>query len=289
MIIRGAGPCFCAGYDLGAGGTTTWSERSPTSTAGGRATSSTTGSRCGTWRRRSSARSTATAWPAAPSWRRRATSCTSPRTRQIGYPPVRLMSPPDMQWQTWLMGLRHGMEALLTGDSMSGVEAAERGFANRAYPAAELDARRAGDRRAHRQGPARPAGAQQARRPPGDGGDGHPRRHARDAPTSRRSASTSRRRGSTWRRSPPRASPRRSASATASSATTAPTTSRAATSTSSWSANWLHISLYADLEPAGSDRSAPVDELVELGAEVVLERLDHRLDVLLHRARRLVR
>ena len=39
---------------------------------------------------------------------------------QIGYPPVRLMSPPDMQWQTWMMGLRRGMEALLTGDSMSG-------------------------------------------------------------------------------------------------------------------------------------------------------------------------
>ena len=57
----------------------------------------------------------------------------------IGYPPVRLMSPPDMQWQTWMMGLRHGMEALLTGDSMSGVEAAERGFANRAHPAEELE------------------------------------------------------------------------------------------------------------------------------------------------------
>jgi enoyl-CoA hydratase len=57
----------------------------------------------------------------------------------IGYPPVRLMSPPDMQWQTWMMGLRHGMEALLTGDSMTGVEAAERGFANRAHPAAELE------------------------------------------------------------------------------------------------------------------------------------------------------
>jgi enoyl-CoA hydratase len=56
----------------------------------------------------------------------------------IGYPPVRLMSPPDMQWQTWLLGLRHAMEALLTGDSMSGVEAAQRGFANRAYPADEL-------------------------------------------------------------------------------------------------------------------------------------------------------
>lgn len=57
----------------------------------------------------------------------------------IGYPPVRLMSPPDMQWQTWLLGLRHGMEALLTGDSMTGIEGAERGCANRAHPVHELD------------------------------------------------------------------------------------------------------------------------------------------------------
>ena len=58
---------------------------------------------------------------------------------KIGYPPVRLMSPPDMQWQTWLMGLRRGMEALLTGDSMSGTEAVEAGFANRAFPIGDLD------------------------------------------------------------------------------------------------------------------------------------------------------
>jgi len=32
------------------------------------------------------------------------------------------------------------MEALLTGDSISGAEAAERGFANRAFPAVELEA-----------------------------------------------------------------------------------------------------------------------------------------------------
>ena len=139
MIVRGAGSCFCAGYDLGSAATTASSAASPPSTAGGRATSSTTGSRCGTWRRRSSPRSTATASPAAPSWRPRATSSTSPRTPQIGYPPVRLMSPPDMQWQTWMMGLRQGMEALLTGDSMSGIEAADWGFANRAYPLDELE------------------------------------------------------------------------------------------------------------------------------------------------------
>lgn len=45
-----------------------------------------------------------------------------------------------MQFHSWLMGLRQAMEAMLTGDAMSGREAAARGFANRAYPAAELDA-----------------------------------------------------------------------------------------------------------------------------------------------------
>jgi enoyl-CoA hydratase len=60
---------------------------------------------------------------------------------QIGYPPVRSMSSPDMGWHVWLMGLRRAMEAMLTGDSMSGDEAVEAGFANRAYPADELDER----------------------------------------------------------------------------------------------------------------------------------------------------
>ena len=54
---------------------------------------------------------------------------------QIGYPPVRLMSPPDMQWQTWMMGLRRGMEALLTGDSMSGTEAVTAGLREPRLPA----------------------------------------------------------------------------------------------------------------------------------------------------------
>lgn len=60
---------------------------------------------------------------------------------QIGYPAVRLISPPDMAWQPWLLGMRRAMEAVLTGDSMSGTEAVTAGFANRAFPAEELDAR----------------------------------------------------------------------------------------------------------------------------------------------------
>jgi enoyl-CoA hydratase len=58
---------------------------------------------------------------------------------QIGYPPVRLMSSPDMAWQPWLMGLRRAMEMMLTGDALTGVEAVAAGFANRSFPAASLD------------------------------------------------------------------------------------------------------------------------------------------------------
>jgi enoyl-CoA hydratase len=58
----------------------------------------------------------------------------------IGYPPVRLMSPPDMTWQPWFMGARRAMEALLTGDALTGVEAVDAGFANRSFPEGELEA-----------------------------------------------------------------------------------------------------------------------------------------------------
>jgi len=63
------------------------------------------------------------------------------RDARIGYPPVRSMSTPDMAWHVWLMGMRRAMEAMLTGDSMSGEEAVAAGFANRAFDAAELDER----------------------------------------------------------------------------------------------------------------------------------------------------
>ena len=58
---------------------------------------------------------------------------------QIGYPPVRLMSAPDMQYHPWLVGLRNAMELMLTGDAISGEEAVRIGFANRSFPADALD------------------------------------------------------------------------------------------------------------------------------------------------------
>ena len=98
----------------------------------------------------------------------------------IGYPPVRTMSPPDLLWQPWFMGMRRAMEALLTGDSMTGTEAVEAGFANRAFPADRLEAEVLDDRRARRADPGRPPHAQQAHGAPRDGGAGHAHRPARD-------------------------------------------------------------------------------------------------------------
>lgn len=58
---------------------------------------------------------------------------------KIGYPPVRMMSPPDNQFHAWLCGMRPAMEMMLTGDAIDGVEAVRVGFANRAFPAARLE------------------------------------------------------------------------------------------------------------------------------------------------------
>jgi enoyl-CoA hydratase len=57
---------------------------------------------------------------------------------QIGYPAVRF-GVPDMHFHAWTMGMRKAMEAMLTGDSMSGLEAVKLGWANEAFPIEELD------------------------------------------------------------------------------------------------------------------------------------------------------
>jgi len=139
-IIRGAGPAFCSGYDLSANNAVD----QPYHTAGG----------LGQWPRH-----------VVDGWFRMwdlakpviaqvhgyclaggtelATACDLvyvAEDAQIGYPPVRLMSPPDMQFHPWLMGMRQAMESMLTGDSLSGREAAQRGWANRAHPAGRLEA-----------------------------------------------------------------------------------------------------------------------------------------------------
>ncbi len=57
---------------------------------------------------------------------------------EIGYPVVRSMSPPDNQFFPWLMGMRNAMEMMLTGESISGIEAVEKGFANRCFSSDSL-------------------------------------------------------------------------------------------------------------------------------------------------------
>jgi enoyl-CoA hydratase len=139
-IIRGAGPAFSAGYDLSADNRV----GQPFHTAGGH----------GQWPRHV-VEGWFRVWDLAKpviaqvhgyclaGGTELATSCDLvyvAEDAQIGYPPVRLMSPPDMQFHPWLMGMRQAMESMLTGDSLSGAEAAARGWANRAWPANGLEA-----------------------------------------------------------------------------------------------------------------------------------------------------
>lgn len=139
-ILRGAGKCFSAGYDLAQDARI----GRPWHTAGG----------MGDW-----ARHVVDGWFRIWDLQKPviaqvhgfclaggtelATSCDLvyvAEDAQIGYPPVRSMSPPDMQYHPWLMGLRGAMESMLTGDAISGIEAARLGWANRAVPEAELEA-----------------------------------------------------------------------------------------------------------------------------------------------------
>jgi enoyl-CoA hydratase/carnithine racemase len=57
----------------------------------------------------------------------------------IGYPAVRSISPPDNQFFPWIMGMRQAMYMQLTGDSITGKEAARYNFANESYPAEDLE------------------------------------------------------------------------------------------------------------------------------------------------------
>src|SRR5882762_4136453 len=138
-ILRGAGPCFSSGYDLSANN----AEGQPFYSPGGP----------GQW-----ARHVVDGWftiwdLAKPVIAQVHGYCLAGGSElaaccdlvyvaedaRIGYPPTRLMSPPDNQFHPWLMGMRTAMEMFLTGDAITGTEAAARGFANRAVASAELE------------------------------------------------------------------------------------------------------------------------------------------------------
>ena len=141
MIVRGAGTCFSAGYDLGGGNE---GVEYPFFTAAGE----------GQWPRHVT-EGWMSIWELATpviaqvhgfclaGGSELATGCDvvyMAEDAQMGYPAVRF-GVPDMQFHAWLVGMRRGMEMMLTGDSISGVEAEQRGWATRAYPADELEAK----------------------------------------------------------------------------------------------------------------------------------------------------
>lgn len=140
MIVRGAGTCFSAGYELGGGNE---GLEMPFYTPGGD----------GQWPRH-----VTEGWMSI--WdlgkpvlaqvhgyclaggSELATGCDLVYVAddaKIGYPAVRF-GVGDMHFHAWLCGMRAAMEMMLTGDSISGTEAVELGWANRAFPEADLDA-----------------------------------------------------------------------------------------------------------------------------------------------------
>src|SRR6185436_5039398 len=138
VVIRGAGGCFSAGYDLGERARPV--ERAAATTDGWWARHVVAGW-FELWDMATPLVAQVHGWCLA-GGSELATACDLVYVAddaRIGYPPVRMMSPPDNQFHAWLCGLRPAMEMMLTGDAMDGLEAVRVGFANRAFPAERLD------------------------------------------------------------------------------------------------------------------------------------------------------
>lgn len=140
QIIRGAGPSFSAGYELGGGNE---GQEHPWYTAGGD----------GHWPRHVM-QGWMSIWDLAKpviaqvhgyclaGGSELATCCDlvyCAEDAQMGYPAVRF-GVPDMHFHAWFLGMRKAMEMMVTGDSITGKEAAELGWANAAVPADQLEA-----------------------------------------------------------------------------------------------------------------------------------------------------
>ncbi|MFM8303105.1 MAG: enoyl-CoA hydratase-related protein [Actinomycetota bacterium] len=139
-VIRGGGDCFSAGYDLGGG----LMDDPPFHTARGD----------GAWTRQVSetwfrfwnlakpviAQIHGYAIAGATELAQACDLVYVADDARIGYPVVRVASPPDWQYHMPLLGVRRALEIVLTGDDLTGAEAAAIGWANRAFPAAALEA-----------------------------------------------------------------------------------------------------------------------------------------------------
>jgi enoyl-CoA hydratase len=59
---------------------------------------------------------------------------------RLGYPPTRMMSSPDTSFFPWKMGMAHAKYMQLTGTTISGKQAADWGWVAKSFAADELDA-----------------------------------------------------------------------------------------------------------------------------------------------------
>ena len=139
MIVRGAGKCFSSGYDLGSGNE---GQELPWFTPGGE----------GHWPRHVT-QGWMSIWELSKpviaqvhgyclaGGSELATCCDlvyMADDAQMGYPAVRF-GVPDNHFHAWFVGMRKAMEMMVTGDSISGVEAARLGWANASFPEQDLE------------------------------------------------------------------------------------------------------------------------------------------------------
>lgn len=141
MVVRGAGPCFSSGYELGDGNE---GQEHPWYTPGGD----------GHWPRHVT-QGWMRIWEFAKpviaqvhgyclaGGSELATCCDlvyMSEDAQMGYPAVRF-GVPDNHFHAWFVGMRKAMEMMITGDSLSARECVQRGWANDCVPAEELEAK----------------------------------------------------------------------------------------------------------------------------------------------------
>ncbi len=138
-IVRGAGSCFSAGYELGDGNE---GQEPPYFTAEGEGywPRHVTDAWMGIWDLAKPVIAQVHGWCLA-GGSELATGCDLVYVAddaRIGYPAVRF-GVPDMQFHAWFLGPRAAMEMVLTGDWISGLDSVELGWANRAFPEDRLD------------------------------------------------------------------------------------------------------------------------------------------------------
>lgn len=138
-IVRGAGSCFSAGYELG-GGNEGLDMPHFTAEGEGQWPRHVTETWMGIWDLAKPVIAQVHGYCLA-GGSELATGCDLvyvAEDAQMGYPAVRF-GVPDMHFHAWFLGMRAAMEMMLTGDSISGLEAVRLGWANRAFPAGSLD------------------------------------------------------------------------------------------------------------------------------------------------------